>query len=513
MTGSAQANVLTLSTSTNSGFSGALSLSNVQMALSNGGLTTGLTSANLPNVGSVSISNGGGLNIDTSGSLQANRVNDSAPISLHNTQPHLTITTVGLNYTSDQVSLTAPRVENVGVVTLASGTNTLRVNATAAGAVAQLSLNSLVRSNNATLVVLATNMEDPIAGRRGDVVVANPASILNALAGGGSTVGGTPNISILPWALGSNAGVNATAAGSLGNTFVTYSTYGGLGNGFRALTNAEYEQLGANGGTTLASNARYASNGINLNLTGVNHRVNSLLVDNTSTTTALTVSGSGGGDSLVVNSGAFLFLGSATPQGISITGFNGGIALGTGRNEYVFHQLNRSAAGVTISDTLTTAGAGITKSGDGLLVLTGTNTAITGPITLNQGLIRITDLDNIGGDAGGQIIFRGGGLQIGAGFTDDFSTRTAGLRFQEGGLTSIAGLAGILPVSGNIIDTNGVNTVLNVALSGTDGFTKAGAGNLVLSGSGASTLGGAVSVIAGELQLAPRGCSSASIRT
>ncbi|MEI9897818.1 MAG: autotransporter-associated beta strand repeat-containing protein [Chthoniobacter sp.] len=388
VTGTAQANILTLNTANNS-FSGNLVVQGTQLALANGALTPGVVSSNLGNVATILIQNGGGLSIDNSGAFPANRVNDAAPITLKNTGPNATVTTVGLNYTSDQANLTAPRVENVGAVTLGAGANTIRVNASANGAQANLNLASLTRNNHSTLVILATNMDDPIADRRGDVTDTNALTdIIGNLIGGGSEVVGSPNISILPWAIGSNAGINAAVAGSLGNTFVTYNTSAGFGNGFRALSTAEYEQLVPTGGTTIDNNVRY-SGSTSLTLTGTGHAVNALLLDNTSTVTGgvVSVSGSGAGDSLNIASGAILFTGSATPQSIALGGFGSGITTGTG--EYILTQNDTAAGGVLISSNLTSA-ASLTKAGLGMLKLSGNNSNLTGPITVNQGTLGIS---------------------------------------------------------------------------------------------------------------------------
>jgi enoyl-CoA hydratase/carnithine racemase len=86
---------------------------------------------------------------------------------------------------ADQASTLAPRVETLGAVTLGGGANTIRVNANAALVVAQLSLDSLIRTDNATAVLLGSFMEDPVSPRRGDIVVRNGADLQNALVGGG----------------------------------------------------------------------------------------------------------------------------------------------------------------------------------------------------------------------------------------------------------------------------------------------------------------------------------------
>ena len=75
--------------------------------------------------------------------------------------------------------------------------------------------------------------------------------------------------------------------------------------------------------------------------------MNALLVENTSTTNALTLQGTGAGDSLSLNSGALLFTGSATAQGITLGGFGAGIT--NPRGEYIITQNNVAASGVVLS--------------------------------------------------------------------------------------------------------------------------------------------------------------------
>ncbi len=402
---SAAANILTLNTTANNGFTGAVKISDAILALSNGAPLSGQTTANLTGATSFTIQNGGGLLIDNSGSVAVNRISSTAPITLSNTAPSGTSPDVGLSTQSDQAGVSS--TATVGAVTLLYGANTLRAaTAAASGANPQLDIASLTRSNNSTLVVLADGLDSPTSTTRGDIVAIDPTNIVNGLVGGGSTVAGTSNISILPWATGQAITTNTANATFIGNTFVTYSTVPGFGNGFRALTTSEYEQWSTdpNSGTTLSNNVRYAASGgsgigdLTLTNTGPN-QMNSLLVQNTSTTTPMLITGTGQG--LNVQSGAFLFLGSATPQGITLTGFGDGSTTGitTGtNNEYIFHVMNTSAAGVTINDFLATAGASLTKDGPGTLVLTATNSNLTGTITLNQGLLQISFTGNIGGD-------------------------------------------------------------------------------------------------------------------
>lgn len=382
------ANALTLASSTNA-YTGTLSINNAQVIVNNGtGLAVSNAVGNLTNVGAITIRNGGGLSIDNAGSLTANRINDASPITLQNTPPSATVATVGLSTNTDQAAVTEQSLRNeiVGAVTLGGGNNTLRSVTATANANPVLTLADLTRTNCATLTVLGTNMATPLATTRGDVVVLNGANVTGLnLIGGGATINGSSNISILPWANGQSVGASI-AAGPLGNTFVTYSTFGGFGNGFRALDlTTEYEQLLSAGGVTALNNARYSGNA-DFTFTGAAHTVNSLLVDNTSTTGLIQFKGAGAGDSINVGSGAFLFTGT---QPIEVNSFGAGITAGT--NEYIFHQNNTSAGGVTISSNLTSA-AGITKSGPGFLKLTGTNSNLVAPIYVNQGTLAISSL-------------------------------------------------------------------------------------------------------------------------
>ena len=360
------ANTLTLNTASSS-FTGTLTVNRAQLALANGSLTSSAAFANLPSVVVITISNGGGLNIDNSGvNFSIDRINASSAITLLNTGANASVATVGLNYTSDQGNLRAPRVQNVGAVTLSGGANTIRVNANGTTALAQLNLASLTRSNGATLTLLASNMDDPLADRRGLVTLVSDANIISALVGTSSAVG-SPSLRILPWAVGSNAGgAGAVAAGSLGNTFVSYGADGGFANGFRALATTEYENAGvltASGAVTAINNVRYSSAN-SLTLTGTGHTVNSLVVENTSTTAGvmLVLAGSGAGDSLNVGSGAIIFAASGTPQPISFGGFGAGVTTST--SEYIITQNDVAAGGVLFSSPLTSAAA-LTKSGPG----------------------------------------------------------------------------------------------------------------------------------------------------
>jgi hypothetical protein len=207
-------------------------------------------------------------------------------------------------------------------------------------------------------------------------------------------------------------------------------------------------------------------------LTGIaGATVNSLILNNTAFA-GLDVTGTGAAQTLAITSGALMFTVTggvaSTAYDTTLGGFNSGITVG-GTNEYVIHVVNPSSAATTSTLTATiasplTSSADITKSGRGTLILNQVNTAGGGArrTTLNEGTLEIADLDNIGGGTGG-LVFAGGTLRLGAGLTDDISTRT------------ISFLLG-----GGSLDTNGIDLALANSLgSGAGAFTKLGVGNLL----------------------------------
>ncbi|MEI9894799.1 MAG: hypothetical protein WDN28_13155 [Chthoniobacter sp.] len=190
---------------------------------------------------------------------------------------------------------------------------------------------------------------------------------------------------------------------------------------------SEYEQLVAGGGVTVGNNVRLSA-AANLTLTGGTHSMNALWLDNTSTTAAITLAGSGT-DSLNVQSGAFLFTG-ATSGSITVSGFNNGITTGT-NSEYIFDVVNTATNGVTIASSLTTASSTVTKTGAGLLTLTGTANAVS-TYNLNQGTLQASSAAALHSGAGTPTLnFYGGTFRFGAAF--DLSVDN--LVFGSGGAT------------------------------------------------------------------------------
>jgi len=382
------------------------------------------------------------------------------------------------------------RFETFGDLNFGSGANYLtgEANVTTGSGRAGIVANNFVRMDDATFAVRGRNLGTTLTHHNQfRVATANEAAFIATMVGGGG-IAGTQNVSIVPWGIGETHGNSATAGTNMGNSFVTYA----VGTGLRPLDFlTEYDVF-----ATAAANDNVREQ-LSANLTGIaGATVNALALHNLSVAAAThLVTGTGPGQTLDVTSGAFLFTlnpaAVAGDYGITLGGFDGGITVGA-TNEYIFHVVNPDAATPTKVLTATigsllTSSADITKSGRGTLVLTGINTAGGGSnkTTINEGILEISDLDNIGGDTG-DLVFAGGTLRLSSIFdelTDVLSNRS--IFFRNGGGT---------------LDTNGNDPVLSGSLgSGAGGFTKIGLGNLTLNA--AATYTGPTTLSAGTLTI------------
>ena len=438
----------------------------------NGGLFQLVTSGRI-DASSITINGNGMMLIDNNGNTSSTtRILDTTPIILNSAAGGGT-NIRGLWVRNTDVN--ASRFETIGDLVFNSGASYLTGDANDAGATengrAGIIASNFVRNDNATVSVrgrnLGTTLQHHNQFRIG--TAGNQTAFIGTLVGGGGTAA-SPTISIVPWAIGETHNATATASANMGNSLVTYVS----GAGFRPLDfTTEYASYATAGATNNTRESRTTD------LTLLDGRtLNSLVIDNNNTAT-INITGSGAGQTLTNTSGAFLFTisngAASSAYATNLGGFDDGIATTAG--EYIFHVVNPSAA--TTSSTLTatissplTSAADLTKSGRGTLILNQVNTAGGGAnkTTLNEGILEIADLDNIGGGTG-SLVFAGGTLRLGAGLTDDISTR------------SISFLTG-----GGTLDTNGIDlTLANSLGSGVGGFTKAGAGNLTLNGSATYT--------------------------
>ncbi len=376
----------------------------------------------------------------------------------------------------------ASRFETFGDLVFDSGASYLtgEANVSSGNARAGVVAANFVRNANATVAVRGRNLGTTTTHHNQFRIASAGEAAFIATMTGASGSGAT--LSIVPWAIGETHNNTTTTGVNMGNSLVTYVA----GTGFRPLDlAAEYAAY------AVAGNSNNTRESLAGSLTGLAGRTLNSLVLNNEAVAALEVTGTGAGQTLHNASGAFLFTltggTDSTAYGTLLGGFDDGIT--TGNGEYLFHVVNPSAATTgpvltaTVASPLTSA-ADLTKSGRGILILTGVNTAGGGSskTTLNEGILEIAGLANIGG-ASGDLVFAGGTLRLGAGFSDDLSTRA--IRFLAGGGT---------------LDTNGLDLVLAGGLgTGSGSFTKLGAGNLTLNAS--AGLSGSTTLAAGTVTL------------
>lgn len=484
-----------VNTSASTGFTGTVVVNQGLVNLTGNGI------ANMTNATLWKLNPGGGLLIDNNGSSSTpNRVGDTAALTL-NSANGVSGTAAPYRGLWTRTDQNGGRVETVGTVTLDSGSSYATLEALTTGtnssSIAQITAANLVRNNRATFNVRGTNLGTAATtnGRTFFRLATGAEATftgLNLIGGAGASGGAT--MSIVPWAVGQDLGLNllSTSQNSQrGNSLVTYVATAG----FRPLNlTSEYSTYSA---ASLTSNVRES---LVADLTGLTGKtINALVIDNASSADAITVDGSG---SLVVTSGAFLFTAVdstsltfaelASPKGITLGGFSDitvGPVVGAVGNEFIFHVSTSAAAGVTVTSNLINSTAGstaLTKSGIGTLILTGNNT-YSGTTTLNEGVLEIDAWESIGGTTGNAgITFAGGTLRLQNGFTGDLN-RTGVISLAQGGGT---------------VDTNGADISFNTSLvdvAGMNGsFTKTGLGTLTLGA--ASTYTGTTTVLNGTLK-------------
>lgn len=401
----------------------------------------------------VNISNGGSLFIEHNGisliSSTPGRIADNVSFVLNSGGS----TTDSLFLRHDQ---NGGYTELIGQVTFGSGVSSIRVETSSTGtsALAALRAASVSRENQATMVLRGTATQNT-ANPRGQF---QSGSVFVGAYGSGT---GT-SLPVIPWAIGSSSGGVAAS-----DTFLT--TTGAANAAWRPLNLAtEYANVSDATSWGITSSSENVLLSQSIVAASGSKAIRSLLVATGSSEVNLTGADTG---NLTVQSGGFLFSGTGSSI---ISGF-AGIEVSATAGEYVFHVMGSSAS---IQSPLVTAGAKLTKSGPGALVLSGNNTAIS-DVALNEGILEIGDLDHMGGDSG-RLLFAGGTLRLGATYSgDDLSTRT---------ITMLSG--------GGTLDTAGHDLIFanSIGNGGTGGFRKAGEGILTLNSaidySGVTSLAG-----------------------
>ena len=198
-------------------------------------------------------------------------------------------------------------------------------------------------------------------------------------------------------------------------------------------------------------------------------------------------SGSGTYSGLMSGSGSLTKLGNGTLTLTGSNSYSGGTTITSGRligttstirgaiNNAGAVTFDQSTSG-TYSSNITGAGPGgsLTKSGSGVVTLSGNNTYTQGT-TLTDGTLALGSANAIG--TSGTITFNGGTLQATASNSTDYSARFSNAANQQ-----------------YRIDTNGRNVTLVSNLTSSGGsFTKLGTGTATLSGSNSYSGGTTVS--------------------
>lgn len=420
----------------------------------NGTLAT--SDIQIGNYASSTLNASGRLVLDNSSLNDGNRIANSVPIRF---------TSGAFIFTP---SAAAGSSESLGALTLQSGTNSITVNS--GGGVSQVTVASLARQNNSTLVLRGNNLGGTPASGNSNFIVTGPFAA-GDFVGDGLAADQT---AILRWAAGTT-----TSAGTTQNQFIAAGP-----NGLRPLTGAEL----FNPGGTLSSTA----NNKNVALSGTTTLGGDAMVN------ALNLGGFGLAPA--ADQTAFLRnLSGLTLNQTNTISFNSTFALMTmdyGSQEPIFMDRGTTMSAYVVSQ------AGLTRSGSAegsLSSMTFTQpNVIDGPISLigigntagaNRGQIIVDNPSSLGNPAnewnfaGGVLIWRG---------ASDV-TRSNTIRIREGG--------GEINMGAGSTDPGPVFT-FNGSLAGSGRLTKSGAGTLVISADNSSNYSGTFEIASGIVSIA-----------
>jgi autotransporter-associated beta strand protein len=370
----------------------------------------------------------------------------------------------GLNTFTGTTTVSAGELQIGGAGTLAAGTYT---NAIAIASGATLTYNSTANQTFSGTISGAGNLNK------------NNTSTLTLTAANSLT---------------GNINVNA---GTLTGNFATDQQYGCIGHANLITVN--------NGGTLMSANA---TNNTLVGYSGTILLKAGGVLDISSTTSAQTlgnlilaggeVKGAGVCSGNSLTSGRWLFgtgctltvnAGSAVTSTISAIGFNPSNA-----NFIVNNSGASNGVDLNITGTLVNSN-GFTKSGAGVMSITGTNT-YTGATIINAGMVKA-----------------GNASALGVGSALSFANDATAILDMNGNNLSVSSLAGGGILGGKITNSQGLASILTVGSANTNttfsgkiqddvstvGLTKVGTGTLTLDG--ANTCSGAILISAGTLQV------------
>lgn len=287
--------------------------------------------------------------------------------------------------------------------TLTSGGGTLLIQGAPSGSSSQ-TLNQL------TFTAGNANIEmDPTTGSSTTLNITTPAwtrsggaTAIIDLTRTGSTMTASPAIT---------NGILSTAyavvkdAGGIG--FAT-RTSGGTGADIARYTSATALASNSNSSTTNFAVAPSSSTPFNWSSGITNRSVNSLSIDTSASNGTLDLGA--GGNVLTI-----------TSKGLLMTGGNDYVIqngqVGASANELIVHQYSTGV--LTLAGTVSGSSGSLTKSGNGTLALTGSN-SYTGATTINSGALRAAD--GVGLPSGSLLQLRGGVLESSGTFTRNLGT-------------------------------------------------------------------------------------------
>ncbi len=337
-------------------------------------------------------------------------------------------------------------------------------------------VGSLVVGDAAGTDTVRLLASDQIGGL--SVVTINSAGVLDlnnfsdtvgSLSGSGKLVFGTGVLTAGDLDTNTTFSGKITGAGGLTKSGTGTLTLSGTTNSFGQLTVSEGQvKLGATGAISSATALAVSGIGTVLDGGGFNNSAASLSLTGGQITIAgiLTLSGNV----------------SATSVGAVSATLIGKLALGTSSIFTVTSSGGGALTDLVASAVISGSGTGITKDGDGILLLSGANT-YSGDTVVNAGTLRlsggaaISDTSRVSlADASGAIL------------------DLAGTNETIGSLAGGGALGGNITLASGILTTGGTNatTTFGGAISGSGGVTKLGSGVLTLTGtssySGATTL-------------------------
>ncbi len=408
------------------------------------------------NAGTLSLSGVNGKFFQTDGSGTTAWVKPGATLELDNTAGnkadriavYVTLEGATFRFLGNDAAASA---ETISTLTLNGNQSTVDIRH-GTGQTATVTAGALTRSLRGTVLFRGTDL--------GDTSHITFTSLSGGLVGGGGAAG-TKTISILPYAYGD------TGTGD-GNTFVTNNVPAGTGIRPLNVTTEFVGSLAASGSAT--DNVRLTAG----ETLGAAKTVNALLADTAGGAVLL-----GGAGTLTLTSGALLTTGANDATISAPLSFGA-----TNTAEAVVTVVNPK---LTISSNLATTG-GLTKSGAGILELSGNNTALTGGIYIHGGSVTLASAN--------------------AGFKSDNSlTMAAGTSLDLNGVSqTVAGFSG----SGAVTNSSGTLSTLEFTaagsmsgnLAGNLALLKSGTGSLELfTDTGSRTYTGATTITGGTLNL------------